>query len=309
MTGAVRRKLAEKRHCLAQRQAIIAALRDFFRIHDFLEIETPNRIPAPAPETHVDSFRCGDWFLHPSPELCMKRLLAAGYENIFQICKCYREGERGARHLPEFTLLEWYRAGADYQDLMSDCEELLSHLLRHDLTNSPLAYQGRVIDLTLPWERITVDDAFRRYAGMTAEDAVRDDLFEEVLVDRIEPRLGFGKPAFLYDYPLPLGSLAKKRQDNPAVAERFEWYLFGMEMANGFSELTDATEQRRRFEESARERKRLEKEDSPLPEPFLRDLTYVPDAAGIALGVDRLVMILTDSPVIDHVVAFTPEIL
>ena len=302
-------KMVGKKASLRRRQSIVAAIRDFFHARDFLEVETPNRIPALAPEVHVDSFASGSWFLHPSPEVCMKRLLAAGYESLFQICKCYREGERGARHLPEFTLLEWYRAGADYTALMADCEHLLADTAHRLGLGRCFVYQGQAIDLELPWERITVDEAFRRYAGVIAEDALAADRFEEILVEEVEPHLGFGSPAFLCDYPLSLASLARKKNDNPQVAERFELYICGMELANGFSELTDPAEQRRRFQEAIEQRNRLGKAPSPMPEPFLDDLSRMPEAAGIALGLDRLVMVLTDAAVIDQVVAFTPEML
>jgi lysyl-tRNA synthetase class 2 len=309
VTGSAIWQLDGKKGVLQSRQAIMEAVRRFFIERDYLEVETPNRIPAPVPETHIDSFASGDWFLHPSPEVCMKRLLAAGYERLFQICKCYREGERGARHLPEFTLLEWYRAGADYTDLMRDCEALLSCVAGWTGAGGRLAFQGVPLDLEPPWERITVDEAFRRYAAMPVKEALDADRFEEILVDRVEPRLGFGKPAFLYDYPLPLASLAKKKKADPRVAERFELYLCGMELANGFSELTDPEEQRCRFEEAMEQRRRIGKPASPMPEPFLADLAGMPEAAGIALGLDRLVMVLTDSATIDRVVAFTPEML
>ena len=302
-------KLEGKRFVLAKRQSILEAVRRFFSSRDFLDVETPNRIPAPAPEVHVDSFASGAWYLHPSPEVCMKRLLAAGYERLFQICKCYREGERGARHLPEFTLLEWYRAGADYTALMTDCEDLISFAAQQLGLAMRIVYQGQEIDLEPPWERITVDEAFRRYAAMPVDEALAAGRFEEILVEAVEPHLGCGKPTFLCDYPLPMASLARKKSGNPLVAERFELYICGMELANGFSELTDGEEQRRRFAEAVEERKRLGKGDSTLPEPFLDDLSQMPEAAGIALGLDRLVMVLTDAAVIDQVVAFTPEML
>lgn len=302
-------KLEGKRRILERRQSILEAVRCFFIGCDFLAVETPNRIPAPAPELHVDPFTSATWFLHPSPEVCMKRLLAAGYERLFQVCKCYRAGERGARHLPEFSLLEWYRAGADYTALMTDCEDLVSFTAQQLGLGLSFAYQGQVLDLEPPWERITVDEAFRRYAGMPVDEALATGRFDEILVEAIEPRLGFGKPTFLYDYPLPMASLARKKNSNPCVAERFELYICGMELANGFSELTDVAEQRRRFEEAIEERRQLGKVLSPMPESFLDDLARMPESAGIALGLDRLVMVMTDSPTIDQVVAFTPEML
>ena len=284
-------------------------MRDFFYSRNFLEVETPCRIPAPIPEAHIDSVASGDWFLHPSPEICMKRLLAAGYEKIFQICKCYREGERGARHLPEFTILEWYRANSDYTALMTDCEALFGHIAVSLATGMSLRYQEKVLDISPPWKRITIGEAFRAYASVSPEEAIRAGQFEEILVDKVEPFLGVCKPAFLYDYPLPLASLARRKRDNPSLAERFELYLFGMEMANGFSELIDPVEQRKRFAETARERSHWKKPNYPVPEPFLLDLARMPEAAGIALGLDRMIMILTNAGVIDDVVAFPPEML
>jgi len=302
-------RIEEKKHILRKRQIITQAVRAFFYSQNFLEVETPCRIPAPIPEAHIDPVVCGSWFLHTSPEICMKRLLAAGYENLFQICKCYRDGERGSRHLPEFTLLEWYRSNSDYIKLMADCEALFGHIAASLEAMVRLSYQGETLDLSPPWERITVGEAFRLYAPVPLEEAIHAGLFEEILVDRVEPFLGIRKPTFLYDYPLPLASLARRKGDNPSLAERFELYMFGMELANGFSELIDPEEQKKRFEETAQERLRWGKPNHPLPEPFLCDLANMPEAAGIALGLDRMIMIMTNAGIIDDVVAFTPEML
>jgi len=302
-------RIEEKGCILKKRQLITQSVRAFFCSQDFLEVETPCRIPAPIPETHIDPVVSGSWFLQPSPEICMKRLLAAGYGNLFQICKCYREGERGARHLPEFTILEWYRRDSDYTNLMTDCENLFVHVAASLEAGMYLSYQQKTLDLHPPWERITVDEAFRLYASMSLEEAISTEQFEEILVDEVEPFLGVRKPTFLYDYPLSLASLARKKKSNPSLAERFELYLFGMELANGFSELIDPVEQQMRFAEAAQERLRWGKPNYPLPEPFLRDLAKMPEAAGIALGLDRMIMILTNAGIIDDVVAFTPEML
>ena len=237
----------------------------------------------------------------------MKRLLAAGYPRIFQICKCFRTGERGDRHLPEFTMLEWYREGTDYRTLMDDCESLITLIARELGFGGIFSRQGREIRLGIPWERITVREAFTRYATTTAAEALRMDRFDEILACEIEPHLGKDRPVFLYEYPVELGALARVKEGDPGIAERFELYFAGLELANAFSELIDAGEQRRRFEEASRERRRKGSPVYPMPERFLQALPRMAPSAGIALGVDRLVMLLTDKSRIDDVVAFTPE--
>jgi len=233
----------------------------------------------------------------------MKRLLAAGCSRIFQICKCFRRHERGDRHLPEMTMLEWYRSAADYRDLMTDCEGLLLSLTETGL----LHVNGQAIDLTPPWPRLTLAAAFQRYAPISLDHALADDLFEEILVRDIEPHLGQGAPVFLCDYPASQASLSRLHPDNPALAERFELYVNGVELANGFSELTDTCEQRQRFRREQEIISALGRQPGPMPEPFLADLARMPAAAGVALGVDRLVMLFTGANRIDQVVAFTPE--
>ncbi len=301
-------RLTAKADALKLRAAMLLSIRGFFQAADFLEIETPHRIPAPAPESHIDAVASGEWFLHTSPELCMKRLLAAGYPRIFQLCRCFRAGERGLRHLPEFTLLEWYRSGADYRDLMADCEALIGRVAADLGMPGSCSWQGTRIDLAPPWERISVREAFERYAPMTPEEALRRDCFDEVMAD-IEPRLGLERPVFLCDYPAPLAALARLKAGEPDLAERFELYMAGLEMANAFSELIDAGEQRRRFEAANLQRRVGGCPVYPMPETFLDALPRMPASAGIALGVDRLAMILADRARIDDVVAFTPETL
>jgi lysyl-tRNA synthetase class 2 len=286
---------------------VLHALRSFFLSRDYLEVETPNRIPAPLPESHIDALPAGEWWLHPSPELCMKRMLAAGCERIFQISKCYRGRERGPLHLPEFTLLEWYHAGYDYVRLMEECEDLFLYVTGALGTGSPLHYRHREIDLSKSWERLAVKEAFDRYGSISMEKALAEDRFEEILALEIEPHLGSPKPAFLHDYPLAFGSLARARKDNPAVAERFEIYVGGLELANGFSELNDAGEQRARFEKENEIRSKRGRAPCPMPEKFLEAISRMPESAGIALGVDRMVMLFADAVSIDEVVSFTPE--
>ena len=298
---------ARKRDFLWRRAAMIQAIRRFFISHGYLEVETPLLIPAPAPETHIDAVSCGNWFLHASPELCMKRLLAAGYPRLFQICRCFRSQERGERHLPEFTILEWYQAGSDYKKLMTECQALLSVVFRELGCGGTLSCQGRCVNLQTPWEMITVAEAFNRHAPLPMSEALRTDCFDEMMACHIEPALGMVKPTFIYDYPLHSGCLAKTKNDDPTLTERFELYIGGLELANAFSELTDAEEQRSRFQTAARERSAMGKPAYPVAENFLTALSSMPEAAGIALGIDRLAMILTDRSTIDDVVAFVPE--
>ncbi len=292
---------------LRKRAVLLQGLRSFFIDRDFIEVDTPLRIPAPAPEVHISPEPAGEWFLQASPELCMKRLLAQGVERIFQICKSFRQQERGDKHLPEFTMLEWYRTGADYQDLMNDCEELIRELagLFGFGTHLPVAH-GRV-DLSPGWEKLSVAEAFERYAPYDMHEALKRNVFDEALVLHIEPQLGKVRPTFLYDYPAALGALARIKASDPMVAERFELYISGLELANGFSELTDVREQRARFEEDRRQMQRFGRTPGPMPESFLRDLQNMPEAAGIALGVDRLVMLFLGLGSVDEAVAFTPE--
>ena len=302
-------RLARKSQTLHARAKLIQSIRLFFIHHGFLEVETPLRIPSPTPEEHIEAIPSDDWFLQTSPELCMKRLLAAGYQRIFQISKCFRTAERGNKHLPEFTMLEWYVAQFDYHQLMDQCQALLIAALKDMGHNQDIIWQNNKINLTLPWERITVADAFLKYAPVALEEALVQDNFDEILIEYIEPRLGIDHPTFIYDYPEKLASLAKIKMNDPTVAERFELYIGGLELANGFSELTDADEQRRRFEDALKTRAAKNWTPYSMPEKFLQALPTMPQSSGIALGIDRLVMILADTDKIDDVVAFTPEML
>lgn len=297
--------LTRKRPRLEQRARIVQMIRAFFNAREYLEVETPQRLPGNAPEAHIDAMTSADWFLHTSPELCMKRLLAAGYEKLFQICHCWRDGERGKRHLPEFTMLEWYAIDCDYRRLMDECEILLRALVPKGNIN----YQDQTIDLNQPFERLTVAEAFDRYASLGLAEALDTDRFDELLTQEVEPHLGRERPTFLIEYPSELAALARCHPERPQVAERFELYIAGLELANAFSELTDATEQRQRFNADETERRAAGKPPYPVPEKFLAELVAMPEAAGIALGLDRLVMLLTDAETIDEVVAFTPELL
>ena len=289
------------------RARIIQAIRKFFIDNGYLEIDTPIRIPAPAPEGHIDAIPTDGQYLQTSPELCMKQLLAAGFPRIFQICKCFRQGERGRKHLPELTMLEWYQAGGNYLGLMDECEKLVCFVARHLGRGNQSIYRNRPIELAMPWGRLSVAEAFKLYGSKSMDSAMATDCFDEVMALEIEPNLGDPVPVFLYDYPARHGALARLKSQEPFWAERFELYIAGIELCNGFSELTDAVEQRKRFEEELLLRQSLNKPPRPMPEKFLQALTDMPDAAGNAIGIDRLVMLFADTNNIDDVVAFTPE--
>lgn len=292
---------------LERRARLMASVRDFFSLAGYLEVETPLRIPAPAPEAHIDPVASDRWYLHTSPELAMKRLLAAGLPRIYQICRCFRQGERGRRHLPEFTLLEWYTAHEDYGHMMDQTEALVRDAAMR-LNGCPqIVTQERTVNLAVPFERLSVAAAFGRWSDVTPAEALDAGRFDEIVALDIEPRLGWECPVFLYDYPAACAALARRRAEQPTVAERFELYIGGVELCNGFSELTDAAEQRRRFEAEQAVRRRAGKPISPLPEAFLSTLPDMPSATGNALGLDRLAMLLTGSEDIDAVTAFIPE--
>ncbi len=285
---------------LQLRAAFFQAIRSFFQEQGFLEVDTPIRQPLVIPEQNIVPVPSGTHFLQSSPELYMKRLLAAGCEEIFQICRCFRYGERGRLHLEEFVMLEWYRMDADYGDLMNDCEGLFAYLLAEMKDCSfPVA-------LHEPWEKISVEEAFKKYCSVTPEEALQQDSFDILLVEKIEPYLGRKRPAFLYDYPLELASLARPKPGRPSLAERFELYVTGIELANGFSELTDPVLQRSRFEEECRKMDTNLENRKKIPELFLEALESLDKAAGIAMGLDRLFMLFLEENKLDSVVTFAP---
>jgi len=299
--------LARRRDALWRRDRMIQAIRRFFSERCYLEVETPYRIPAPAPESHIDAVASGNWFLHTSPELYMKRLIAAGYPKIFQICKCFREGERGPYHLPEFTMLEWYHQGIDYRILMEECEELVTSVASDLGCGEVIHWQGKEIALQGPWEMFSVREAFECYSPLSLTESLKREKFDEIMACYIAPHMGKRRPQFLHDYPVYSSTLTRTKKEDPSVEERFELYIGGMEVANGSSELADADEQRLRFEMAQQFRRLHGKMVYPQPERFLQVFLTMPEASGIALGVDRLAMIFTDLPAIDDVVTFTPE--
>ena len=293
-----------RRAALDLRARMVRAIRAFFDLRGYVEVETPIRLRAPALELHIDAEPSGDRFLRTSPELHMKRLLAEGFDRIYQIGPCFRRGERGPLHHPEYTMLEWYRAATDYRGILEETRDLVLAVTRAAAGGSSVVRNGRTLDVAGPWSVTTVSDAFRRWAGWDPAARFDADRFDADLVEKVEPNLPREAPVVLIDYPAPAAALSRLKADDPRVAERWELYLDGVEIANAYSELTDPALQRARFDECARRRRALGKPVYPLDEEFLDALGRVPPAGGIALGVDRLAMVLAGAPTIGDVTAF-----
>lgn len=315
---------------LAKRARALSSLRSWFAARDYLEIEAPLLVPSPGLEVHLDAYSVdGAGFLITSPEYQLKRLLAAGLPAIYALGRCFRRGEAGPRHNPEFTMCEWYRAFAGWDEIAREVESLCAHVVAEVAGSPRIVRTGEPLDLTPPWEWLTVREAMRRYAQVdldgdepvvelvrkaraaghaVPEDAPWDDVFFSVFVEVVEPRLGRGRPTMLHDWPAPLCALARPKPGDPRVVERFEAYAGGLELCNGFGELIDPVEQRRRCERDLAERRRRGLPLYPLDERFLGALDEgLPPSAGVALGVDRLVMLATGARAIREVSAFTSE--
>ena len=328
---------ADRRPRLMARNAIVAALRGWFVERDFVEVTTSALQVSPGNEAHLSAFATEaigpdasrrPLYLHTSPEFACKKLLAAGEERIFSLGPVWRNRERGPLHHPEFTMLEWYRVGETYERLMDDCAEFLA-LAAEKAGVRSLRFRGREADPFAEPERLSVPEAFARYAGIdllatvaadgstdrdglhaalvqaglrTAPDDNWADLFSRVMVERIEPALGQGRATILYGYPIAEAALARPSARDPRVAERFELYCCGVELANAFGELTDPAEQRRRFLAEMDEKERIYGERYPLDEDFLAALAIMPQASGSALGFDRLVMLATGATRIEDVI-------
>jgi lysyl-tRNA synthetase class 2 len=281
--------------------------RAFFREQGFLEVETPVRVPTIAPELHITPFESEAWFLSTSPELHMKRMLAAGYDRLFQISHCLRKGERGRWHNPEFTMLEWYYTGADYRQMIQDIEQLVVTLVSKLGLNTVVKYRGQDIDISLPWPRVTVRDAFLHAAGwdpIAEPDSLRFDID---LVTKVFPSFISSRPTVLIDYPAAMASLARLKPDEARVAERAEVFVGGLELANVYSELRDAREQERRFHEAIEQIHKEHRQQIAMPRQFLEAIAHLPECGGAALGIDRLVMLLCNADSIDEVIAFTVD--
>jgi elongation factor P--(R)-beta-lysine ligase len=331
---------ADRRPFLLARNRITAALRAFFASREFIEVEAAALQVSPGNEAHLHALATdltapdttrSRRYLHTSPEFACKKLIAAGERRIFDVARVFRNRERGPLHHPEFTLLEWYRAHEPCEAAMQDCAELLA-LAAERAGAWALTWRGRSADPFAPPERLTVAEAFdhcadidllatvdaaagtdrdaiaaaaRRSGVRVATDDTWSDIFSRVLVERIEPRLGQGRATFLTDYPVAEAALARPKAADPRVAERFELYACGVELANGFGELTDPVEQRRRLEAEMDEKARVYGERYPIDEDFLAALAAMPPASGVALGLDRLVMLATGASRIEQVI-WTP---
>ena len=328
---------AGRRPFLLGRMRMAAALRQFFAARDFVEVETTTLVPSPGNETHLHAFATDlmaptgtrtQFYLRTSPEFACKKLLAAGERRIVEFARSFRNRERGVLHHPEFTMLEWYRAQEPYEVLMEDCAAILA-LAAEAAGSKRFSFRDHAIDPFAAPERLTVAEAFARHAGIdllamlppqpasafavaahaagvrTAADDTWGDIFSRVLVEKIEPRLGQGRATILYEYPAVQSPLARPKASEPRLAERFELYACGVEIANGFGELIDVAEQRKRLEHQMAEKERIYGERYPIDEDFLNALALMPQACGIALGFDRLVMLATGAARIDEVV-WTP---
>ena len=271
-------------------------------------METPVLLPANAPETHIDAIPAGNGWLRTSPEMAMKRLLAAGCERIFQLGPCFRAGELGRWHHPEFTLLEWYRAQAGHLEILADTKALLAFLASELRGTTDLTWQGRPLSCAQDrWEKITVSQAFIQYAGWDPALHFNADRFDLDLVSRVEPALPTDRPVVLLDYPAPVAALARRKANDPLRAERWELYLGGIELANAYSELTDPAEQRARFLEANAARQARQAAPYPLDEDFLAALPFLPPSGGIAFGVDRLLMILANANSLADILPFQTQ--
>lgn len=299
------RTLAEKSAALQIRAAVTKAIRDFFDAQGFLAVDTPVRLRAPALERHIDAEPSGSHFLRTSPELHMKQFLAAGYDRIYQLGPCFRRGEQGRLHHPEYTMLEWYRSNADYRDILKDTIALVRAIQRALSKSDPLRWQQQSIRLQDEWLQMTVQEAFLKWAGWDPVNDYDEDRFDLDLIEKVEPALAREQtPVILMDYPAPAAALARRKPNQLEVAERWELYIGGLEIANAYSELIDVEEQRARFEQCAKKRKAAGLTVYPLDEAFLAALPHMPPSGGIALGVDRLVMLFADCATLADVSAF-----
>jgi lysyl-tRNA synthetase class 2 len=331
---------ADRRPFLMARAAITRALRAWFDEQGFVEVETGILQVSPGNETHLHAPRTeligsdgsrATRYLRTSPEFAAKKLLAAGEAKIFEFARVFRDRERGDLHLPEFTMLEWYRADATYDAVMADSVVVVAHAAQATGIGR-LSFRGRTADPFAEPELLTVAAAFERFAGIDllatvaggegdraalasaakaqvriTEDDTWSDIFSKILVEHIEPRLGQGRLTVLFEYPVPEAALARVKPFEPRLAERFEIYACGVELANGFGELTDAAEQRRRFASAMDEKQRRYGERYPLDEEFLQAVAAMPQASGVALGFDRLVMLASGAVRVDQVV-WTPPV-
>lgn len=321
---------------LKSREQIIDAIREFFKSDGFLEVDTPLLVKSPGMEPYLEVFEtqildssrtARPAYLLTSPEYALKKLLVAGIPKLFSICKSFRNAEGiSSKHNPEFTIMEWYRTHADYTDIMNDCEKLFLHMATKLFGKSELTYQGKTYDLSAPWERLTVTEAFEKYCGIDVEtllseekllaagrkrgfsvtkDSTWEQIYNQFFLNDIDPHLGKNRPTIVYDYPVSQASLAKRKATDPRFAERFEFFIAGVELGNAFSELTDASEQLKRFEAERAERASLNKTLYEIDFDYIAALKAgLPETGGIAVGIDRIVMLFADAASIGDVLVF-----
>ena len=303
---------SKKLNKFEQRAIIIDAIRAFFKKEGFLEVDTPCLVNLPGMEPYLDPLKTEkitgqgkkkNAYLITSPEYAMKKLLADGFEKIYTICSCFRNGESpSSLHNTEFKMLEWYRANSDYNKIMQDTENLIYNINKKLNNSDFLEYQGKKIDLSPPWPRIKFSDIYPEKIKSEQDEKI----FHQVFADEIEPGLGWDKPVIIQDYPACMAALSKLK--NKDTAERFEVYIAGIELANAFSELTDWEEQKKRLEQELELRKDLEKQIYPIDNTFIETLKCgMPESGGIAMGVDRLIMLLTNSRSLKEVILFPDE--
>ena len=289
-----------RKEILLKRHLILKAVRQWFYSRDFVEIQPPVTSPAPIPESSIDLFEINDTipksYLLPSPELYLKPLLAQGLEKFFAICPAFRKDEKGRCHLPEFTILEWYRSHTDYEILIEDCQGIVAAASQAVYGSGfpVIRYGGHAIDLSPPFKTFTIREIFQKNAGWDPVMEKDEQRFEEDLVLKVEPALPLNRPVFLRDFPAWAASLSRLKKKDSRVCERMELYIGGLELANGFSELLHKKEQEKRFSNENRKRKNLGLRVFPAPSEFLSALPKCPPSAGMALGIDRLVMLLTN---------------
>lgn len=300
-------RLQGLRERLVRRASMMAALRRWFASEGFLEVESSVRIPDPALEDYIDAVESGTGhWLRTSPELRLKRLLAAGFQRIFEIGPCFRAGESGDHHREEFTMLEWYRVGGTWETLMDDVQGMVALAL--EATNpgrTTIPFRGELVDFSGKWERLTVEEAFARYAGCTLREAIDQGRFEETLCLEVEPHLGIKRPLFLTEYPRECSGLSAPLEGRTNTVARWELYVGGLEIGNACTELADAADQEGRFQKTAELRNSEGRQVYPMDQAYMNALwNGFPLCAGTAIGLDRLAMVLTNASDIAQVRAF-----
>lgn len=326
----------EKVEFLIKREKIIDSIRSHFKRDGFVEVDTPLLVKSPGMEPYLEVFetkildsnrKAMPAYLLTSPEYAMKKLLVAGMSKIFTICKSFRNAEGlSSKHNPEFTIMEWYRKNDDYKEIMNDCEKLFLDIANDVLGSKYLDYKGKKYDLSRPWQRLSVAEAFEKYARIDVETLLDEtklieagrkrgfsiekntnweQLYNQFFLNDIEPHLGEERPTIIYDYPASQASLARRKQEDPRFAERFEFYIAGIELGNAFSELTDWQEQLARFQAEREERSSLGKTLYEIDQDYISALKHgLPPTGGIAVGIDRIVMLFSGATDIRDVLVF-----